>query len=435
MVNNEKEACKRLTLISLKGYECALLPGSKQQWEKVRFHLERRSDGQEVPASSKTVLLINTLFSYLYQTADLINQTNFEINLSDFGAYAGICMDRPQRASFLTQYREMAEIWWVEKSDDEIRSGQLFTKLELLPDGVNLYLETTYFSRILTEIFAYVNADHEQQIMTLWHTPLVSTSICGARDANAALAVLIISVLIAQRGTKETKMEISLRELTERIPELDSWVRNSERDLKLRNRKLRRWLDRFTGQLEVGDYFKQYTVLFKRYSECKICRYFGKDGKAKNPSLPQLANTCNKILISHGQYIPAIKPELPESKIPDYSGKGYIPKAEYDRLSDPQQIKTLKYFLKSYLLQLGCNVTESRDFCCVLLDHEDHNPSMRYYQSGESKPYPTVHCFGCEFDGDLFDLIEKVYGVDFTHARQIAEGMFVNDDSNRKEGI
>jgi hypothetical protein len=217
----DENVSKHLLLISLKGFECAFLPGSKQQREKVRFHLERRSDGREVPISSKVLLLIQALFGYVYENGDPRNQTSFQINLSAFGAYAGICMDRQQRLTFASRYEEMMEILWVESSEDGVRSGQLFTRLKLSEDGKSLFLETTYFSMILQEVFARVNADLKQQIITLWRMPLVRSSICGARDANAAIAVLILSVLIAQRGTKETTAEISLRELVERIPELD----------------------------------------------------------------------------------------------------------------------------------------------------------------------------------------------------------------------
>lgn len=428
----DENVSKHLLLISLKGFECAFLPGSKQQREKVRFYLERRSDGREVPISSKVLLLIQALFGYVYENGDPRNQTSFQISLSAFGAYAGICMDQQQRLAFASRYGEMMEILWVESSEDGVRSGQLFTKLELSVDGKNLLLDTTYFSMILREVFARVNANRQQQIFTLWRMPLVRSSICGARDANAALAVLILSVLIAQRGTKEKTAEISLRELVERIPELDHWVRDPERSSKLRNRKLRRWLDRFTEQLGAGNYFEQYTALMERYGDYKISRYFGTDGKAKDPSLSQMVSTHSKILISHGAYISDRKKGLPDAKAPDYSGRGYIPKAAYDRLPDRQQIGSLKYFLKMYLERFGVNVTESRNFCCVLPSHEDHRPSMHYYQLGEAKPYPTVHCFGCGFDGDLFTLIEAVYGIDFIQARQMAEKLFVYDDSNRK---
>lgn len=420
-----------LTVITLKGYECALLSGSKRQRAETKFHLERRVNGKEVVVHSKILLLVQTLFSFLYDTDDPRNRKEFRINLSDFGRFAGICMDKRQRMDFLRDYHELTELYGIEKTESGEQMEPLFSKLELEHDGFTLVVETGYFSKILSEIFAEVNAMRQKRVYAMFYTRFVRSSICGARDPNAALAVLILSILIAQRGTNETTVELSLMELTGRIPELNGQIREPGLSKKSKNRNLGRWFERITGRLGGGNYIEKYTSLLDHYGSFHIFTCFGSDGK-KGPSLSCLSNRSNKIMISHDKYRPSGKPALPEQENLDYSANGYIPKNMYGGMTQRQQINSLKYFLKAYLLGLGVEAEEGQRFHCVMPDHEDRNPSMVYYPAGMS-PFPRVHCFGCGFDGDLFELIQKTKGVNFAEALSIAEKLFVYDESKRGE--
>jgi hypothetical protein len=47
--------------------------------------------------------------------------------------------------------------------------------------------------------------------------------------------------------------------------------------------------------------------------------------------------------------------------------------------------------------------------------HEDKKPSFSMYKDNN-----TYHCFSCGANGDSFDLIEKVLGVEFASAKEFA---------------
>ena len=65
----------------------------------------------------------------------------------------------------------------------------------------------------------------------------------------------------------------------------------------------------------------------------------------------------------------------------------------------------LKKILPIYLeKQLGINI--SKPFNCLNPEHNDRTPSMSY-----DKRRNKVHCFGCDVDWDIFDLIEKTQEI------------------------
>lgn len=59
-------------------------------------------------------------------------------------------------------------------------------------------------------------------------------------------------------------------------------------------------------------------------------------------------------------------------------------------------------YLKLYLSKKG--IDPERRFQCLSKKHEDNNPSM-------SCKYGYVKCFGCDYSGDIFDLIGMDYGL------------------------
>lgn len=418
-----------LTVISLKGYSCALLPGSKEQRKTEHFYLKRFSNGKEAPISSKIILLIYTLFSYLYQNDDPRNRTQFQINLNKFGEFARIKMDKAQRLSFLVQFQELFEVFGVENQGTTLKKERLFTNLELLPDGVTLYCETTYFSKILNEIFAQVDAKSKEYIWLRWYTPMIRSSILGAKDSNAALAVLLLAVLVAQRGTGGGAVIISLRELVERIPELNSYVWDTSLDVGNRSRKLRRWFNRLVEGLGGNNYFEKYSKLMEHFQSFQLSTLLGRDGNKDNPTVPQLNSSKNKIAIRYEGYQNASLAKLPAE---NFSFRTSIPLKDYERMSYRNKINSLKYFLKDYLLHLGVEGVADDNFCCVLPNHKDAHPSMHFYSSG-NHPWPSVKCFGCGFYGDLLDLIQAVEGVSFEEAHKIAESLFVRDRESEGE--
>ena len=48
-----------------------------------------------------------------------------------------------------------------------------------------------------------------------------------------------------------------------------------------------------------------------------------------------------------------------------------------------------------------------RPFRCLNPGHEDRHPSMRYLSRSH-----TVHCFSCQWHGDVFDVVGAVFGLD-----------------------
>lgn len=70
-----------------------------------------------------------------------------------------------------------------------------------------------------------------------------------------------------------------------------------------------------------------------------------------------------------------------------------------------QRKAELKKILPIYLeKQLGINIT--KPFNCLNPEHNDRTPSMSY-DAKRNK----VHCFGCDVDWDIFDLIEKTQEI------------------------
>ena len=64
----------------------------------------------------------------------------------------------------------------------------------------------------------------------------------------------------------------------------------------------------------------------------------------------------------------------------------------------------LKNRLEDYLINKG--IDTSKPFHCLNPEHEDKNPSMSY-----DRKRNKVHCFSCEADYDIIDLIQEEYGI------------------------
>lgn len=64
----------------------------------------------------------------------------------------------------------------------------------------------------------------------------------------------------------------------------------------------------------------------------------------------------------------------------------------------------LKDQLENYLTSKGINI--NKPFSCLSGTHEDKNPSMSY-----DRKRNKVHCFSCNADMDIIDLIKVEYGL------------------------
>lgn len=73
---------------------------------------------------------------------------------------------------------------------------------------------------------------------------------------------------------------------------------------------------------------------------------------------------------------------------------------------------TLKSKLPHYLEEKGIKL--NKNFNCLAGTHPDNNPSMAY-----DKARNKVHCFSCEADLDIIDLIERDYNVGTSEAFEI----------------
>ena len=79
-------------------------------------------------------------------------------------------------------------------------------------------------------------------------------------------------------------------------------------------------------------------------------------------------------------------------------------------LKDREQAKAeVNWNLENYLSSRGINTRVN--FKCLNPDHQDSNPSMGY-DRGQNK----VHCFGCQANYDLIDLVMIDYNLEFPQA-------------------
>lgn len=100
------------------------------------------------------------------------------------------------------------------------------------------------------------------------------------------------------------------------------------------------------------------------------------------------------------------------------------------RISEAERA-TLRAAMPEVLREL-CGVTDvRRAFRCPSPDHDDRDPSARYYADAH-----TVHCFGCGRTWDVFDLVGMVDGVcGFTEqAHAVAEIAGVRLDGEGSAG-
>lgn len=91
----------------------------------------------------------------------------------------------------------------------------------------------------------------------------------------------------------------------------------------------------------------------------------------------------------------------------------------------------LKRELPDYLSKIGVNPKEN--FNCLNPNHDDKNPSMAYDSKREK-----VHCFSCEADWDIFDVIAvEELGApvvnnqpqyDFKEAKKVAQQLFIGNN-------
>lgn len=68
--------------------------------------------------------------------------------------------------------------------------------------------------------------------------------------------------------------------------------------------------------------------------------------------------------------------------------------------------------LPDYLHSLGVKDL-TKNFNCVIPGHDDQKGSMRYYNNAKTKNGPVVHCYGCNFHGDIFNLYAKVNNIEY----------------------
>jgi DNA primase len=72
--------------------------------------------------------------------------------------------------------------------------------------------------------------------------------------------------------------------------------------------------------------------------------------------------------------------------------------------------------LPDVMASFGVKVNRSGFACCPF--HNEKTPSMKVYKNN------TFHCFGCGADGDVFDFVQKIDGVDFKEAYVILGGTY-----------
>lgn len=68
--------------------------------------------------------------------------------------------------------------------------------------------------------------------------------------------------------------------------------------------------------------------------------------------------------------------------------------------------------LPDYLHTLGVKDL-TKNFSCVIPGHDDKKGSMRYYNNAKTKNGPVVHCYGCGFHGDIFNLYAKINNIEY----------------------
>ena len=96
-----------------------------------------------------------------------------------------------------------------------------------------------------------------------------------------------------------------------------------------------------------------------------------------------------------------------------------------------QSDEILKRELPDYLSKIGVN--PKKNFNCLNPNHDDKNPSMAYDSKREK-----VHCFSCEADWDIFDVIAvEELGApvvnnqpqyDFKEAKKVAQQLFTGNN-------
>ena len=72
-----------------------------------------------------------------------------------------------------------------------------------------------------------------------------------------------------------------------------------------------------------------------------------------------------------------------------------------------ESVDELKKYLDRYLAEKGISV--SGKFICLNPNHPDHDPSMSYYIN--EKGVPRVHCFPCNADYGIIELIAMDKGL------------------------
>lgn len=81
-------------------------------------------------------------------------------------------------------------------------------------------------------------------------------------------------------------------------------------------------------------------------------------------------------------------------------------------VSNFQQIKEeLKPLIESWLKAHVKDFSPERPFKCLNPAHQDEHPSMTYNGADAGEYAYTVHCFSCNWHGDIFNLIEARTGI------------------------
>lgn len=72
----------------------------------------------------------------------------------------------------------------------------------------------------------------------------------------------------------------------------------------------------------------------------------------------------------------------------------------------------------------GLRINRNGMCCCPF--HDDRHPSMKIDD--------RFHCFGCQADGDVIDLVQRMYGMSAVEAvRKLIDDFHLNIDMNRQE--
>ncbi len=89
-----------------------------------------------------------------------------------------------------------------------------------------------------------------------------------------------------------------------------------------------------------------------------------------------------------------------------------MPKGKQYHRYDLQKLRsTLRPLLERWLSQHVQDFQAGISFKCVLPSHKDQTASMRYNGKDKGSNSFTVHCYGCGWHGDIFDLFKELYGL------------------------